>query len=249
MTPTPEVQEKLRRYLLGQLAEDARAEVEKDLLANDVLFEELLVLEDEIIDEYLAEKLTRNDRAAFERHFLITPERHEQVNFARAFKRHLARNQLPVRSIWPGFLYKQTAATRVALIGLMVAIAVAGVWLLSSRRSAPQSFATLTLTASQATRSEGSEIPRLKLPLRESNLRLVLILPEGSASAASYRAVIETALGTTKTLDATVQDDRSVTVTVPANELQRGDYSIKLFARNPDGSERRISGSYVFTLD
>ena len=249
MTPTPEVQEKLRRYLLGQLAEDARAEVEKDLLANDELFEELLVLEDEIIDEYLAEKLTMNDRAAFARHFLVTPERQEQVNFARAFKRHLAGNKLPVRSFWPGFLYKQTAATRAALIVLMVAIVVGGVWLLNGRRSAPQSFATLTLTASQATRSEGSEVPRLKLPLRESNLRLVLILPEGSASGAGYRAVIETVLGTTKTLDATSQDDRSVTVTVPANELQRGDYSIKLFARYPDGTERRISGSYVFTLE
>ena len=248
MTPTPEVQERLRRYVLGQLAEDAREEIEKGLLANDELFEELLVVEDEIIDDYLAQKLSPNDRTAFERHFLVTPERHQQVNFARAFERHLAKKKHTVSFFWPGFLYKQTAGTRATLIVLMVAIVIGGVWLLSNRRSSQQSFATLTLTASQATRSEGSEIPRLKLPLRESSLKLVLILPE-SSSGASYRAVIENDLGTTRTLDATLQDDRSVTVTIPAAELQRGQYSIKLFARAPDGGERRITGSYLFTLE
>lgn len=249
MTPTPEVQERLRRYVLGQLAEDAREEIEKGLLANDELFEELLVVEDEIIDDYLGEKLNLNDRAAFERHFLVTPERHQQVNFARAFERHLAQKKHTLSSFWPGFLYKQTAGTRATLIVLMVAIVIAGVWLINNRRSPQQSFATLMLTASQATRSEGSEIPRLKLPLRESNLRLVLILPERSSAGASYRAVIENVLATARTLDATSQDDRSVTVTIPAAELQRGDYSIKLFARTPDEGERRMPGNYLFTLE
>jgi hypothetical protein len=248
MTPTPEVQERLRRYVLGQLAEDAREEIEKGLLANDELFEELLVVEDEIIDEYLAEKLNVNDRSAFERNFLVTPERQEQLNFARAFERHLAKTQPSEPSFWPGFLYRQPAGTRAALIVLMVAIVVGGVWFLSNRRSSQPSFATLTLTASQATRAEGSEIPRLKLPLRESNLRLVLILPESSSFAASYRAEMENDLGTARTLDATSQDDRSVTVTIPAAELQRGGFSIKLFARTPEG-ERRITGSYLFTLE
>lgn len=97
MTPTPEVQERLRRYVLGQLAEDARAELEKGLLANDELFEELLAIEDEIIDDYLGERLNASDRAAFENHFLATPERHEQLKFGRAFDRYLSRQAAVAR--------------------------------------------------------------------------------------------------------------------------------------------------------
>ena len=47
MTPTPEVQERIRRYLLGQLSDGAREEIEQDLLANEELFEELLVAEED----------------------------------------------------------------------------------------------------------------------------------------------------------------------------------------------------------
>jgi tetratricopeptide (TPR) repeat protein len=90
MTPTPEVQERLRRYLLGQLADDAREGIEKDLLASEELFQELLMAEDEIIDEYLAGKLDEAGRAAFENHFLATPERHDQLKFGRAFNRFLS---------------------------------------------------------------------------------------------------------------------------------------------------------------
>ena len=93
MTPTPEVQERLRRYLLGQVAEDAREEIEKDLLTSDELFEELLVIEDEIIDQYLAGQLNSEDRTAFERYFLATPERSEKLSFGRVFNRYLAASQ------------------------------------------------------------------------------------------------------------------------------------------------------------
>src|SRR5262245_10784073 len=90
MTPTPEVQERLRRYLLGQLAEDALEAIEKDLLVNDELFEELLVAEDELVDEFLTGELGPDERLAFEKHFLVTPERHDKLKFGRAFKRHLS---------------------------------------------------------------------------------------------------------------------------------------------------------------
>ena len=90
MTPTPEVQERLRRYLLGQLTDDAREEVEKDLLASAEVFEELLVVEDELVDQYLNESLEAADRSAFENHFLTTPERHDKLRFGRAFNRYLS---------------------------------------------------------------------------------------------------------------------------------------------------------------
>ncbi len=90
MTPTPEVQKRLRQYLLGQLAEAAREEIEKDLLVSTELFEELQVTEDELTDQYLAGNLSRDERTDFERNFLITAERQDKLKFGRAFKRYVS---------------------------------------------------------------------------------------------------------------------------------------------------------------
>src|SRR5687767_9309299 len=90
MTPTPEVQERIRRYLLGQLNDGAREEIEQQLILDEDLLEELLVAEEEVIDEYLTGKLGVEDRDAFERHFLATPERQAKLKFGRAFSRYLS---------------------------------------------------------------------------------------------------------------------------------------------------------------
>jgi CHAT domain-containing protein len=88
MTPTPEVQERLRRYLLGQLDDDDREDVEKSVLSSNETYQELLVLEDEMVDEYLSGELMGDDRSAFEKHFLATLERKEKLRFGRALRRY-----------------------------------------------------------------------------------------------------------------------------------------------------------------
>ncbi len=93
MTPNPEVQDRLRRYLLGQLDDLTREEIETDLLAKDQVFEELLIAEDEVIDDYLSGDLSPSDRAAFQEHFLSTAERHDQLRFSRAFHKLLSRTK------------------------------------------------------------------------------------------------------------------------------------------------------------
>ena len=90
MMPTPDTQGRLKQYLLGQASEADREEIERDLLANDDFFEELLVAEDEVIDEYVNGRLSGLERGAFEEHFLATPDRHEKLKFGRAFNRYLS---------------------------------------------------------------------------------------------------------------------------------------------------------------
>src|SRR6266852_4962960 len=136
MTPTPEVQARIRRYLLGQLADRAREEIEKDLLANDELFEELLVVEDEIIDQYLSGKLDHEERAVFEQHFMATPERQEKLRFGRAFDRYLSSPAATsaVREIKPtGAQWTRTQAfvsspVRIAAFTIIMVVVALGVW-------------------------------------------------------------------------------------------------------------------------
>src|SRR5438477_606698 len=73
MTATPEIQDQIKRYLLGELDDGTRAQVEQKLLSDGEVFEELLVAEDEIIDDYASGRLDLEERADLEAHFLAPP--------------------------------------------------------------------------------------------------------------------------------------------------------------------------------
>jgi len=136
MTPTPEVQERLRQYLLGQLADDAREQIERDLLVSEELFEELLVIEDELTDEYLNRKLTNDDRNDFEKHFLVPAERQDKLRFGRALKRHLsAQSQSAVTGeirfgprAWERFRSAFSSPLGIAAFAILVVGIAFGVW-------------------------------------------------------------------------------------------------------------------------
>jgi CHAT domain-containing protein/tetratricopeptide (TPR) repeat protein len=91
MTPGSELQKDLRRYLLGQLDDQTAEAFEKEFLLKDEIFDELLAAEDELIEDYLAETLTVEDRRALENHFLSTPDRLDQLRFGRTFRQYLSR--------------------------------------------------------------------------------------------------------------------------------------------------------------
>src|SRR5216684_4936082 len=111
MTPIQELQERIRRYLLGQLSDGAGEEMERDLLANEEIFAELLIIEQELTDEYVNGGLTPDERANFERHYLATPERQEDLRFAQALNRYVKahKNNKQTATVHvPVFRYHQT---------------------------------------------------------------------------------------------------------------------------------------------
>jgi len=79
-----ELDNRLTRYLLGDLAEQDRTQLEDEYLSSAESFDELLVAEDELIDDYVRDRLSRRDRRLFEEHFLTSPARAERVKSARA---------------------------------------------------------------------------------------------------------------------------------------------------------------------
>ncbi len=82
-------QNSVKRYLLKQLSVAEQQEIELRLLSDDSFSAELDIAEDELIDEYLAEELSRDERIKFEQDFLTTPERHSKLISAQAFKRYI----------------------------------------------------------------------------------------------------------------------------------------------------------------
>ena len=78
----------LRRYLLGELSEQEREQVEQRLMTDDDLYQQLMVAEDELIDEYISGALPDQDREKFGRTFLRVPELRQDVRFTAALRRH-----------------------------------------------------------------------------------------------------------------------------------------------------------------
>src|ERR1044072_1838145 len=93
MTLYSENNNELRQYLLGDLTEEARRRVEQRLLTEPDFLEELLAGEEELIDDYVGNELSDDERLKFERHFLCTKERRQQLSFARALSRYVSESE------------------------------------------------------------------------------------------------------------------------------------------------------------
>src|SRR5436190_20781993 len=79
----------LKLWLLGLLPEQQSQFLEQRLITDELFYEELFIVEDELIDDYLAGKLTDNQRTAFESYFMNSAERQEQFRIANALKTYI----------------------------------------------------------------------------------------------------------------------------------------------------------------
>lgn len=85
-------EKQMEHYLLGLLPEDKAPSLEEKGLADYGFFEHLLVIENRLIDDYLAGQLSPQYRAQFEKHFLSSPKRRERVEFAGTFLRAMSQS-------------------------------------------------------------------------------------------------------------------------------------------------------------
>lgn len=91
-----EINEKtIRQYLLGELAEAEMVPFEERLMTDDLLFEMLLVVEDELIDERAEGELSAEEQARFDAYFLATPQRRERLQLAHALHEYAAEHPAP----------------------------------------------------------------------------------------------------------------------------------------------------------
>jgi hypothetical protein len=262
MTSRAEDRDETRQYLLGGLSEEARRRVEERVLAEDGFLEELEVCEEELTDDYVGGRLPDAERVRFERHFLSTPERRRGLRFAQALDLYASRSaesageepaasesSASKRPGWWARLLSFRGAQGWALAGAaavaLVAVIAFSVWL--SRTAAPRTFATLTLKASAGDRSQGVPDAEVTLPPGVDALRVSLTLPERTPPAERYRVELLKDNGETQSLEAGGHDAQSVSVVIPARQLARGRYVLRLTAVKDDGAEQRV-GSYHFAV-
>jgi anti-sigma-K factor RskA len=273
MTPFPDIEDEIRRYLLGTLPEEARRGVEERLMTEEAFLEELTLAEGELIDDYVAGRLSPDERAAFERHFLSTDERREQLRFTRAVGRYASAAAASAKAgetasgretatttsttstttAGPtlgerlrAFWGGRSAAWRAGFAFAAVAAVAFAVWLAVPR--APRTFATLTLVSGAGERAAGIAPPGVRLPPGTDALKVTLTLPAGTPPAAAYRVEMMKDTGRTEEVEVAGHDARAVTVVIPEGRLARGRHALRLFAV-AGGAERRVGDSYVFDVE
>lgn len=254
----------IRIYLLNQATQEYSSWLEEQIFTDEALFQELLIAEDELIDQYLREELTPADRQSFESHFLAAPERQQKLRFSRALRKYVdcagaseaketevAENvsvlgpnvprPTPKKNFF-SFLPFENPIGSYAFAAAMLLVVVGLSWIayknsLQTPRPAGNVYVA-TLMPGQ-TRDESSQTTRLSIPSGTGTVELRLLL--ASDEGESYRAE----LLTSERVSVMVIDDlkpqiqgneKFVAINLPANILQRDYYQVRLSGRHGDGS-------------
>jgi len=77
----------IKQYLLNTLSERDRIGFEIQYFEDDDLFQRLRMIEEELIMDYVYDRLTTSERRLFDEHYSVTPERRKRIEMARNWKR------------------------------------------------------------------------------------------------------------------------------------------------------------------
>lgn len=267
MSTRAKAPEDLRLWLLGLLPDQESRVLEERLITDAEFYEELLILEDELIDEYLADRLSADERAAFESYFMNSPERQEQFRIANALRNYIGDTKdqeagKVVTSIethdrkTPGFPWlfssKPFSGKPIAMISLTAAVLVicAFAWLAwSSRPSGAGNSLSVALTPATHTRESGSiqqvtippgtDLIQFQLTLTRSDFQKyrVTLVNPDSASVQTVEGLMPQVAGGRETLQFSVR----------ARQLPPAEYQLKVDGVLPDG-RFESADSYRFTV-
>ena len=228
------------RYLLGELGDHERTEIERAYFENDERFRELEAAEAELIDAYARGELSERQARKFRVRVDGSRELFERVELARSLARyaevhHVAR---PIaRST--GFVWRLSISLAAAL--LMLTFAGTVLWRASHREVA----VTFALRAGLARGAGDAQL--INLPRGSTVLRLHL--DYDGAAYAQYRAVIRTADGLVVWQGERLPPSRpgasSLDVDVPAGVMTANDYVISLAGARADGAEEKVADFVV----
>lgn len=255
---TPKIdKEEMRNYLLGNSEAERRASLEESILCDPGIYEEILVAEEELIDQYIANNLSPSERQQFETHFLITAERQKNLRFGRLLRRYLNERHAPAHKFLP---FGPGTFARSLTYGVSAVVVVSLVVLTflcwrANRKPVQHTvqensvrLQNLTLTPGSL-RSEGTVVPRLKVPPKGVNVRLDMEVPNPKFH--NYKSELfreNQSLQTAEELKAEPQGEQHVVPwTITGDVLSPGDYQVKLKGVVDAGTDEYID-NYSFRV-
>jgi hypothetical protein len=263
----------VREYLLGNLEADRRMALEESILCDPEVYEELLLVEEELIDQYVSGTLSRLEQHQFETHFLITADRQKNLRFGRLLKKYLnsqsvlaanedpsgavgqARKIAPAKMSFSSYLgtFRRGPALGFAAL-FVICTAIVFLWWLGAKKQAQgiaqensQPVVIVTLTPG-LTRSSGG-IKRIAVPPRGADVKLELEL--ANATFNSYKSQLFRESEELQTRDKLKKeakgDQHVVPLTITGEILSPGDYQVRLSGVLESGQDQFID-NYSFRV-
>ena len=248
----------MRSYLLGTLEAEARAELEERIVSDPATYEELSLLEEELIDQYVASGLSKAEQQLFETNFLITEERQKSLRFGQLLKRYLNSQAIPARSQKVPFRqHNRRAFPRrllAPLASVVIVVAVLGIGLLcwlAVKQLAVQQNSSRVVVVPLAPGSEASQnvnTRRVTVPPHGFNVKLELEVTNASFTTYKTELFRENKPVQTNALKVeTKGHQRIVPLTITGQTLSPGDYQVKLSGVSDSGQDEFID-SYTFRV-
>ncbi|HEX5890461.1 MAG TPA: hypothetical protein VFY61_17250 [Pyrinomonadaceae bacterium] len=260
-------EQEIRSYLLGELSPERQTELAAEIHNDAGLQEELLAVEEELFDLYLAGSLNADEQQYFETHFLSSESGQQKLHFARLLRNYrdsyLQQESLvedrvpapitPVPVTGPSPWYANShrtpayALSMVLVAGFLVTLVI---WVYVSKSPTTHTTARtfpLTLTAG-STRSGGS-ITELRAPAQHDQVKVELEVAKPDFKKYKTQLFRENqALASQEELPIVPKNTHYVVpVTFTGNLLTPGDYQLKLCGVADSGQPEFID-SYSFRV-
>lgn len=253
--------EYLRQYVLGTNDPESQQHFEERLLSDQNLLEQLSIVEDQVVCDYLAGSLSEVEKEKFENRFLTSTDGKQELQFFRAIRHH-AKNRPPAferkplprswKRFLPAFLRGETPWLRLSFATAILILVFVG--LLAFFRKPFNEHGpvfTTALVPGQIRVIGGRKMNVVEVPPATEVINLQLAI--GEVSAGSFQASMFTDTGeevfTKDGLQAeSLPDGKFVSLRIPSHILKAGDYRLRLKASVPgDGVEEVASYSFRVT--
>lgn len=259
----PTADKEIRRYLLGALDGDRKTPFEERIMSVPEAHEELSIVEDELIHDYVAGGLSELERQQFETHFLITAERQTDLRFAQLLARYVNAAAIPhVENTAPAkksFTFSLLPASSLpAMVFCVAGVALLGIALLSwiafrrpplmsvPKRAEP--VVVVTLAPGSITTGD-TTAQQVNVPPKGYNLKLELEL--ANPSFRNYKSELfreNKSLQTRGELKIEAKGEQYVIpLTITGEMLSPGDYEVKLSGVSESGTDAFIE-KYSFRV-
>ena len=252
----------MREFLLGILDRDQQTQFEERILTEPSVYEELLIAEEELIDQYVAGELSALEQEQFESHFLITAERQKNLRFGKLLWKYATSHidlTEPEEHTVQSLSFMHTPVRRWASLGLLAALLGAtGIIVIRgfvNRREAAcvarqttSRVVTMTLAPGSGG-TQSSNTQRLNVPPHGVEVKLELELT--NPTFRNYKSELFRENKSLKISDKlrleSKGEQRVVPFTVTGEMLSPGDYQVKLSGVLDSGADEFID-NYSFRV-
>jgi anti-sigma factor RsiW len=260
----------LRQYLLGKVDDDERQRIEKLFITDSQARDRVLAAEQDLIEAYLEDSLTTEDKEIFLSHYAETPDQQRKLRITKSIKDWAVTEAQAVPNSSSFWSFLEPLRLRPAFVvpvavAVLIAIVVASVWFSRSREhwaiqkevaqlNTPESLSQtpsdmislrLTPVAVRSGKAQNQLTKRADTQIVE--LQLLGIDRERYPS---YRASVSRVEGKKPivTFDIKPEDNNAVRLRLSASRLDKGSYVIELSGIAADGSVGPTE-EYTFTVD